>query len=290
MYDTISDIIKNDIFTNLFLVDIGVKGFDDILKNNSDRVMNIGLFEDGMIGVAAGMALNGMTPIIYGISPFIAIRALEQLRLDFNYQNIGGNFITTGASYDFSTLGYSHYCPEDFDIIKTMPNFEFIAPATSSQFDKLFRHTYNNNKPTYFRLSDYENKIDCDVEFGKGTVIKQGKKATVICISNMLDAVVEACMDEDVTILYYTTLKPFDYKMLKNNCDSNKVLLCEPHYYGSLTQEVVDALSPNSIRIEYVGLPRDIFRNYGTKKEKDIFYKLTSENIRHKLNSLLNLN
>lgn len=286
MFKTVSKIIENDENTSLFLVDIGVMGFQEALKKYSKRVMNIGIFEDGMVSVASGMALCGFIPIIYGITPFIVERALEQLKLDFVYQKLGGNFITTGAAYDFSTLGYSHYCPEDLGIIKMLPGFEFIAPGTSSQFNKLFKSTYNNENPTYFRLSDHTNELDCKVEFGKATIIKNGTKATVIAVSTMLDKVVEACKDKDVTILYYTTLLPFDYTTLSENCQSNKVLLCEPHFYGSLTQEVVDALNPNFIRIEYVGLPREIFRNYGTKIEKDDHYGLTIENIKNKLRRL----
>lgn len=287
MIETVSKIITQDKNTSLFLVDIGVYGFKNILEQYPQRAMNIGIFEDGMIGVAAGLSLSGIIPIVYGISPYICCRAFEQLKLDFGYQKLGGNFITTGASYDFSTLGYSHYCPEDFGLIKMIPGFEFIAPGTAEEFKILFEQSYNNGNPTYFRLSDYPNKFKYNVEFGKANIIKMGSKATVIAVSTILDEVIEACKYEDVTILYYTTLAPFDYEILSQNCQSNKVLLCEPNYYGLLTQEVVDSLKPNAIKIEYVGLPHEIFRNYGTKQEKDIYYGLTVENIKNKLKILI---
>ncbi len=113
MQKAVSETITCNSKTALFLIDIGVWAFRDLLNEYPERVKNIGIFEPGTIGVAAGLALSGITPIVYGISPFIVQRSLEQLKLDFVYQNVGGNFITTGASYDFSTLGYSHYCPED---------------------------------------------------------------------------------------------------------------------------------------------------------------------------------
>lgn len=288
MFKTVSEIIRNDEKSSLLLVDIGAMGFQKELNDIPERAMNIGIFEDGIIGVAAGMALRGMIPIVYGIAPFIVQRALEQLKLDFAYQKLGGNFLTTGAAYDFSTLGYSHYCPEDIGILKMIPGFEFIAPGSSREFDTLFRSTYENGNPTYFRLSDYVNTNVCDVEFGKATIIKQGTQATVVAISTMLDIVIEACKDMDVTILYYTTLMPFDGRTLAENCPSGKILLCEPHYYGSLTQDIVDALHPNSIKIDYVGIPRVIIRNYGTKIEKDEHFGLTSENISRKLEKLIN--
>jgi transketolase len=287
MFNTVSKVLTHNEDTALFLVDIGVAGFKDILEEFPNRVINFGICEDGMVSVMAGLALKGIIPICYGISPFIVGRAFEQLKLDFGYQNLGGNFITTGASYDFSKLGYSHYCPEDLGIIQMIPNFQFIAPSTGDEFRELFTQTYDNGQPTYFRLSDYVNQYKCSVKFGEATVIKKGTKATVIAVSTMLDSVIGACGDEDVTILYYTTLMPFDEVTLKDNCPSSKVLICEPHFTGVLAYNVINALSPNSIRIKHLGLPREIFRNYGTKAEKDEFYGLNAMNIKFKLNHLL---
>lgn len=286
MFKTVSDIITNDADTVLMLADIGAFGFKELLEKFPERVMNIGIFEDGMVSVAAGMSLMGMTPIIYGISPYIAVRALEQIKLDFAYQCTGGVFLTTGAAYDFSTLGYSHYCPEDLGVIKMIPGVNFIAPGTSMQFDNLFRETYKLSSSTYFRLSDWENKTHHNVSFGKAEVIRKGSRATVIAVSTMLDVVMEACKEEDVTILYYTTLEPFDGETLAANCPSGNVLICEPHYEGTLCYDIIKVLKSENLRIRHVGVPRKIIREYGTKKEKDCFYGLTPDNIRYKLYEL----
>ena len=109
MQSAIREMITNCKDTALLLIDIGSYPFRDLIKAEPERVRNIGIFEPGTIGVAAGLSLSGIIPTVYGVSPFIVQRSLEQLKLDFVYQKIGGNFITTGASYDFSTLGYSHY-------------------------------------------------------------------------------------------------------------------------------------------------------------------------------------
>ena len=91
----------------LLLIDIGVWPFHDLLEKYPERAKNIGIFEPGTVSVAAGLALNGIIPIVYGINPFIVERAMEQLKLDFIYQKIGGNFVVSGGAYEFSTLGYS---------------------------------------------------------------------------------------------------------------------------------------------------------------------------------------
>lgn len=287
MIKAVSEMIKNESDTSLFLVDIGVWAFRDILRNYPDRAMNIGIFEDGMISLAAGMSLGGIIPTVYGISPFIVNRAMEQLKLDFAYQKLQGNFITTGASYDFSTLGYSHYCPEDIGTISMIPGFEFIAPGTASEFTKLFSETRRDGNPTYYRLSDHVNKISADVEFGKAAVIQTGSRATVIAVSTALNAVLEACSGKDVTVLYYTTLIPFDRETLSEHYNGGKILLCEPHYEGTLAYEIYKTFENLPVQLFCVGVKREILRKYGTKAENDIYNGLTAERIADKLAQLL---
>ena len=269
MISSVSNVIASNENTALFLVDIGVWAFRDVLTKFPQRAMNVGIFEDGLISVAAGMSLAGITPFIYGISPFILGRAYEQLKLDFCYQKVGGNFITTGAAYDFPKLGYSHYCAEDVELAKTLPGLEFIAPGSQKEFKQLFNQTWADGRPTYYRLSDHPNAIESDVEFGRANVIKRGNNATVIAVSTMLDIVLEACRDKDVTILYYTTLEPFDYGTLRENYSGGKIILCEPHYSGALSRDIDIALSDRPHTVECFGVPREIDRSYGTKSDKD---------------------
>ena len=289
MIQSVSDVIKKNPDTSLFLVDIGVWGFRDVLSKYPERAMNVGIFEDGIISIAAGLSLSGIVPFVYGISPFILGRAYEQLKLNFCYQRLAGNFITTGASHDFSTLGYSHYCSEDIELVKALPGMEFVAPGTAKEYKILFEKTWDDGNPTYYRLSDYSNKTDdINVEFGKAAVLKEGNLATVIAVSTMLDVVLDACRDIDVTILYYTTLKPFDRGILRHYCTSGKILICEPHYKGALVSDVNEAIRDQAIKIFSIGIPRKILRSYGTKLEKDRNLGFTGENIRNALIQLIN--
>lgn len=287
MIHSVSEMIKTETDTSLFLVDIGVWAFRELLKEYADRVLNIGVFEDGMISLAAGMAMEGIIPTVYGISPFIVGRAFEQLKLDFAYQELQGNFITIGASYDFSTLGYSHYCPEDMGLIKMIPGFEFVSPGSPEEFESLFAFTHRNGKPTYYRMSDYSNQHTEKVCFGKANVLKVGSKAVVIAVGTMLDAVLEACGEEDVTILYYTTLEPFDSDTLIRYYNTGKVLLCEPDFKGALSYDIIESFDKRSIELKNVGVPREILRNYGTKVENDMYCELCAKDIRQELLILL---
>lgn len=288
MVNSVKKMIEENVNASLMLVDIGVWAFHELLEKYPQRVKNIGIFEDGTISIAAGLALGGVIPTVYGISPFIVQRALEQLKLDFAYQKLGGNFITTGASYDFSTLGYSHYCPEDVATLKTIPGIEVLCPGSPSEFTSLFNQCWNDGCPTYYRMTDFPNKTTVNVEFGKANVIKTGTKATVITAGEMLDTVLEACKDFDVTVIYYSTLEPFDYETLRNNFVGEKVFVSTPFYNGTLTNDIMKALGEKKFLFKEKSVPRKILRNYGTKTDKDLLLGLTKEELSKSLKEFIN--
>lgn len=273
----------------LLLVDIGAWPFHDLLESYPQRAKNIGIFEPGTVSLAAGLSLSGIIPTIYGISPFIAQRSLEQLKLDFVYQKTGGNFIVTGASYDFSTLGYSHYCPEDVATLKMLPGMEIVTPGSPEEFTELWNACHEDGKPTYYRMTDHCNSLNVPCCFGRASVLKKGYKCTVIAVAETLDKVWNVCKDKDVTVIYYTTVAPFDNQILSENCESGKVLLCTPFYMGTLIQEVVESLDGRKVLIQECGVPNEVLRNYGTKDEKDQYCGLTEDNIRVKLESMIQL-
>jgi len=288
MQQSVADIISNEENTALMLIDIGAFAFRDILSKFPKRAKNIGIFEPGTISLAAGLSLSGIVPIVYGISPYIVQRSLEQLKLGFVYQNLCGNFITTGASYDFSALGYSHYCPEDVATLRLLPGFEVLAPGTPEQFEALFNYCWNNKRPTYYRMTDFCNSFQVKVEFGKANVIRQGKDATVVVMSEMLDIVLESCAGLDVTILYYTTMIPFDRETLAKEFVGGKLFICHPFYEGTFAADVMATLQGEIHHLDEVAVPLEVLRTYGRKCDKDLDLGLDTDSIRNCLVNLLN--
>lgn len=280
-------LIENDDRVVALLGDIGVFAFRESMKKYPDRVYNIGILEQSTISVAAGLSMTGLVPIVHTIAPFLVERAYEQLKVDFGYHNIGGNFVSVGASFDYAGLGSTHHCPADVPILKNIPNMQIIIPGTPFEFNKLFCELYDNGKPTYYRLSEQQNDMTIEVNFGTANIIKQGTRATVIAVGTMLNEVLEATKECDVTVLYYTTVSPFDYETLKNNCNSRKVLVCEPYYYGALDTNIARALS-TSVHIEHVGIPHEFITHYGTPLENSIELKLTPNEIYNRLERLIN--
>ena len=283
---TILNAMSKDDNLCLLLGDIGVFSFKKCFENYPDRTYNIGILEQSTISLAAGMSKVNMIPVVHTIAPFIVERALEQLKNDFGYQNLNGNFISIGNSYDYAGLGCTHHCPSDVAILSTIPNMQIISPGNSYEFDNLFTHTYNNNTPTYFRLSEYEHNLDFKVKFGKANIIQEGSKALVICYGNMLKSVYEAVKDLDVTLLYYSTIVPFDSSTLKKYFIDN-IIVCEPFYEGSTNYIINKSLEGLSYKLSNIGVPKEFILNYGKKHQIDELLGLDTKSIKIKINKLI---
>lgn len=287
MVKSVEDVMNTDSSTITLLGDIGVWGFRNAKADHPERVYNIGILEQATVSVAAGLAKTGMIPIVHTIAPFIVERPYEQLMIDFGYQQLGGNFISVGASYDYSALGFTHYCPADVNILAAIPNMQIVLPGTAAEFDTLFKAGYNNGMPTYYRLSERSNSIESKVEFGRANVIKKGDKGTVIAVGPMLDNVLKAVKDLDVTLLYYTTVTPFDYDTLLENCVSGKIIICEPYYSGAVSRELMNDGRFFGCSIANIGIEKQYISKYGSIEELDTYLGLDDTQIYGKIRKLI---
>lgn len=286
--ETVSTELSENEMCALLLGDIGVHAFRESFKKFPERVFNIGILEQSMVSLAAGMALEGFIPTIHTIAPFVVERALEQIKIDFGYQKLRGNLVTVGSSVDYAALGCTHHCPGDVAILLNVPEVQIIVPGHGTEFSSLYRQTSRNESFTYARLSETSNSVAHPVVFGKGIVVKQGTKATILCVGPTLDITIEACRDLDVSVLYFTTIFPFDFEIIRSICISKKLLLVEPFYKHSLTPLIVDNLEMQKIQISSVGVPRTFLRNYGSVASHYEEFGLNSTNIRATTLELMN--
>jgi transketolase len=284
---TVEEILKSDNKTVLLFGDVGTYGFRNAQAQFPERVHNVGILEQSMVSMAAGLAMQDFIPIVHTIATFLVERSLEQIKDDFGYQRLGGNFVSIGASYDMASWGCTHQCPGDIGILKNVPEIEIVVPGTASEFDNLFKQSYNNGHPTYFRLSNKNNAESHKVKFGKAYVVKTGKKATILAVGPMLERVKEACKNLDVTILYYTTLQPFDHDTLRRHINGNKIIVCEPYYSGAVAIDVSVAAASHAVETMYIGVPREFPHHYGTVDELDTFFHLTTADIKTKIKKVL---
>jgi transketolase len=277
---TVLETMKNDERVVLLLGDIGVYGFREAFKQFPKRVYNIGILEQASISLAAGLAIEGMIPVFHTIAPFMVERALEQLKVDFGYQGLGGNFISIGGSYDYSQLGCTHHCPGDVQALKTIPGMRVAVPGHSREFDAAFKTVYANGKPTYFRLSERSN-ADCHMN----GILRAGTQGTVVVFGPMLDRVLEACVDLNVAVIYHTWAAEFNPAWLQNV--SKKIVVVEPFYEGTMSYDIQKAVG--QAEIHSIGVPRKFLTSYGTIEEQDEACGLTADNIRARIKEHINV-
>jgi len=264
----------------VLLGDISVFGFRNAFQQYPKRIYNIGICEQAMTSLSAGLAREGLIPIIHSIAPFLVERAMEQLKIDLCYQRLKVNVVSVGGSYDYAALGSTHHCPADVALLRTLPGMDIVIPGTPEEFDRLFRVAYANKRPTYFRLSERRNPLGYEVKFGCAEVIRRGNLATIIAVGSTLAAVMEAVSGLDVTVLYYTTVAPFDGDTLAENCQSDKIVLVEPYYSGVLNADILSALRHSKVLIKNIGVPHRFLTNYGRAEQHDEVIGLTPQNIR----------
>ena len=289
MGSTITELMDVDPRLVMVLCDISTGYFEGAAAAHPGRVVSLGIMEQTAVSLAAGFATEGFVPVVHSIAPFVVERPFEQIKDDFCYQGLGGNFISIGASYDYASDGMTHQAPGDVAILSSLPGMEVIVPGTAAEFDALFRETYADGAPTYFRTSSQVNRASRPVRFGQLDVVRTGSAATVVAVGPMLDRVLEACAGRDVSIAYSTTVAPFDAAGLRALAGDRPapVILVEPYYAGTGVAAVVQALAPAPVRVESIGIPRRVLRNYGTADEHDAALGLTVTGIRARLDALL---
>ena len=289
MGEVVSDLIETDHSTALILADIGKDRFWDALKNYPDRVINVGIMEQTAVSLAAGFALEGFHPIVHSIAPFVVERPFEQIKDDFCYQGLGGTLISIGASYDYGTDGMTHHGSADVPILKTLPRMQICVPGTADEFEILLRQTYSNGAPTYIRTSVQQNNSSRIVSFGKLHLEREGRDGVVVAVGPMLDRTLAAVEDIDLTVLYATTVVPFDEETLRHAAAkaSTNVILVEPYYEGGLVHDIARALQAIPARIESIGVPHRVLERYGPPERLDREVGLTVDGIRTRITSFL---
>ncbi len=283
---TASEIVRENNDASLLLGDIGVFGFRDILKEFPNRAFNIGILEQSMVGIAAGLAISGFTPIVHTIAPFMVERAYEQLKIDFGYQRLAGNFVSVGASFDYAGLGCTHHCPADISILSDIPGVNLYIPGTASEFELLFRSNWKNGKINYFRLSESCNSISFKNE-SNFHFLKTGSLATVFVVGPMLDRVMEATQDLNVELVYINKLHPevFDFSEFK--FAGEKLVLIEPYYSGPLMQRMSQIIEVNRVQVKQIGVPRQFLTSYGTAEEHYSFLGFSPKKLRQSIENFI---
>ena len=280
---TTEDLMEKDPRVVLLLGDIGVFGFRNVFKKFPERIYNIGICEQAMTSLAAGLSAEGLIPFVHSIAPFVVERSFEQIKVDFCYQQLGANIISVGASYDYAALGCTHQCPGDVAILRSLPGMQIVVPGSPAEFDALLRTGYASGYPTYYRLSERSHGENVPVKFGHGHVMRRGAQGIVLAVGPTLAAALEATAGMDITLLYYSTIAPFDAALLRAYSSTSSIAVIEPFYEGTLAFDVLSALGDRAVRLLSLGVPRRFLTGYGDAADHDEQCDLTAPKLRHRL-------
>ena len=156
MRELFSDLLVEHVSKNqnIYLLsgDHGYALFDKLRKEKPMHFLNAGVAEQNMVGVGAGLAKTGFFPIMYGLSAFVPIRVLEQIKIDFCYENLPGLFIGDGAGVVYSHLGTSHQSTEDIAALRAIPNLSVLSPCDDYEFKACFNWALEQKHTVYIRM------------------------------------------------------------------------------------------------------------------------------------------
>jgi transketolase len=239
--------------------DISVFLFNDFQKKFPDRFYNMGICEQALVSVAAGLSSQGFVPFVHSIAPFVTERALEQIKLDCSYNQFPVNIVSCGATFDYAWDGATHHAWTDTAFLRVIPDVEVFQPGSPAEVDRLLRWHYNDGKTSYFRLSDHGHSEKFEIERGKGIVLSDRKApVTVVTAGPILDSVLKAAEGLDVNIIYFHTLKPFDRALIHQ---FSKTKLKVVHDAHGLFEEVCEC---TGVAVEKLGLPDHFCCSYGS--------------------------
>jgi transketolase len=286
---TATALLDDDPRTALVLAEISADAFTPVARRHPDRVVNVGIREQLMVGVAGGLALTGLRPIVHSYAPFLVERPYEQVKLDLGHQGVGAILVSVGGSYDAARAGRTHQSPGDVALIDTLdPQWTVHVPGHADEVPALLYEAAKHDDPVYVRLSTETNRHPHATD-ARLVTRKVGAKAAVVVVGPLLDAVLDATADLDVTVAYTHTPRPFDVEGLWA-LDATDVVVVEPYLAGTSAHVVEAALSHVPHRLLSLGVGRGAhsdLRRYGTPADHARAHGLDAPGLRASISRFL---
>ncbi|MFE2074403.1 transketolase family protein [Streptomyces misionensis] len=286
----VSRLLDEDPRVAVVLAEIGKDAFHDTMARHPDRVINVGIREQLLVGAAAGLALTGLRPVVHTFASFLVERPFEQVKLDFGHQDTGAVLVSAAASYDWPAGGFTHMAPGDVALLDTLDGWTVHVPGHPDEAETLLRRAVAaGDDRVYVRLSVQSNRQARPVDGAQLVPVREGRSGVVIAVGPLLDAVLEATRDLDVSVLYATTVRPLDVAALRRATDAagTDVVLVEPYLAGTSTAAVNDALSDRPHRVLGLGVGRRELRRYGTVEEHAAAHGLDAHGLRERIDRFL---
>lgn len=261
--------------------DIGNRLFDDFKAKYPTRFYNCGVAEANMMGVAAGLAMSGMRPVCYTITPFLTYRCMEQIRVDVCYHHVPVIIVGTGSGLSYASLGGTHHSLEEMGMLRLLPGLAVVAPADEMEVRGSLEAALKSEGPTYIRIGKkgepVVHKAPPDFTIGKGIVLREGTEVCLLSTGTVLTVALGAAdllekQGHSTRVVSFHTVKPLDTALLAESFKNYRVVATiEEHSVlgglgGSVAEWVTDQAS-NSARLIKFGT-RDEFLHLTCEQEE----------------------
>jgi len=229
-------------------------GMSSFINEFPDRYIEVGISEQNGVGICSGLSQVDFIPIIAVITPFLTMRAYEQIRTDIGYINANVKLVGSGGGLAYSTLGFTHEAIEDIAVMRTIPNMTILCPGDGYEVDQALRLAIEHEGPVYIRMPRHgllpiraaENR---NIEIGKSETIVEGDDVLILATGTMVREAVDAAKELEASgikakVESFMTVKPIDMEKLVDLCKSYEhIFTVEEHSktagFGSSVAEIL---------------------------------------------------
>jgi len=291
--NTLLELAAKDERIYLILADIGFGEIEPFCTSFPERSFNVGICEQNMSGIAAGIALNGNIVFTYSIANFPTFRCFEQIRNDICYHNANVKIITIGGGVAYGPLGTSHQATEDLSAMRALPNMVVVAPGDLVEAELLTKAMVEWDGPCYMRCGYKGEPVLYnqypDLKIGKAITIRGGSDITLIATGEMLPTAVEISDSFKkeglgIRVISMHTIKPIDAEAIVKAAEETKKIISleENNIIGGLggaVSEVIAEQVQGSVKFKRIGI-KDVFPSkVGYREYLRSYYGLSKEDI-----------
>lgn len=287
-FDTLLELAEHDERIHLLVGDLGFAVTDAFRKRFPNRFLNVGVAEQNLTGVAAGMALSGKIVFTYSIANFPILRCLEQVRNDVCYHKANVKIVAVGGGLAYGSLGPTHHAVEDLAILRALPEMTVVAPGDPVEAAGATRAIAKHSGPCYLRLGragePRVHRGEIDFRLGKAVRLCDGDDLTLISTGGLLETAVQTAellraRGLNARVLSMHTLKPFDCDaVLAAARETRAIFTMEEHSIlgglGGAVSEVLAESTEAPAVFKRFGLPSAFCHTVGTQEYLRAHYGL----------------
>ncbi len=300
-FKALLDLAGEDPRIHLIVGDLGFGVVEPFARRFPERFLNVGVAEQNMAGIAAGMALCGKVVFTYSIANFPTIRCLEQVRNDICYHHANVKIVAVGGGFAYGALGMTHHAVEDLAIMRALPVMVVVAPGDPLEAEAATRALAQYPGPCYLRLGrageQRVHRSPVPFRIGKAVVARPGDDVTIISTGGLLHTAVAvadllAAQGVTVRVLSMHTVKPLDEEaVLAAARETRGVVTVEEHSIlgglGGAVAEVLAESALSGVPFKRLGVPSEYATRVGGQDYLRAMYGLSKEGVLKSLKPFL---